>query len=149
MVGALITAIVDVLLNVAMGFISLFVAFVIVPTVNVLIVAAIFFSIVGIAYLCRRLYYYLRPGGDVARRALDPRLPLRPGLATTDCHRKRSVSRERHRRHARGVGRQQPQARPCGGESRRNGDREIGGFVTRQHQPEDQEPGYSRQRVKY
>jgi hypothetical protein len=61
MVGTLIRAIVDVLLNVAMGFISLFVAFVIVPTVNALIVAAIFFSIVGIAYLCRRLYYYLRP----------------------------------------------------------------------------------------
>jgi hypothetical protein len=61
MVGTLIRAIVDVLLNVAIGFISLFVAFVIVPTVNALIVAAIFFSIVGIAYLCRRLYYYLRP----------------------------------------------------------------------------------------
>jgi hypothetical protein len=56
MVGALITAIVDVLLNVAIGFISLFVAFVIAPTINALIVAAIFFSIVGIAYFCRRLY---------------------------------------------------------------------------------------------
>jgi hypothetical protein len=61
MMGTLITAIVGVLLNVAMGFISLFVAFVIAPTINALIVAAIFFSIVGIAYLCRRLYYYLRP----------------------------------------------------------------------------------------
>jgi hypothetical protein len=61
MVGALITAIVDVLLNVAMDFISLFVAFVIVPILNAGIVAAIFFSIGGIAYLCRRLYYYLRP----------------------------------------------------------------------------------------
>ena len=55
-----ITAIVDVFLNVAMGFISLFVALVVAPTINALIVAAVFFSVVGIAYLCRRLYYYLR-----------------------------------------------------------------------------------------
>jgi hypothetical protein len=56
MLGALIKAIVDVLLNVAMDFISLFVAFVIAPTINALIVAAVFLSVVGIAYLSRRLY---------------------------------------------------------------------------------------------
>jgi hypothetical protein len=60
MVGTLITAIVDVLLNVAIGFISLFIAFVVAPTISALIVAAVFLSVVGIAYLCRRLYYYLR-----------------------------------------------------------------------------------------
>jgi hypothetical protein len=43
-----------------MGFISLFVALVVAPNINALIVAAVFFSVVGIAYLCRRLYYYLR-----------------------------------------------------------------------------------------
>ena len=47
MVGTLISAIVDVFLNVAMGFISLFVAFVVAPTINALIVAAVFFSVVG------------------------------------------------------------------------------------------------------
>jgi hypothetical protein len=34
-------------------------------------VAAIFLSIVGIAYLCRRLYYYLRPlPGPVQHRSV-------------------------------------------------------------------------------
>jgi hypothetical protein len=61
MVGTLITAIGDAFLNVVIGFISLFVAFVVAPTINALIVAAVCFSVVGIAYLSRRLYYYLRP----------------------------------------------------------------------------------------
>jgi hypothetical protein len=101
MVGTLITAIVDVLLNVAMGFISLFVAFVVAPTINAIIVAAIFLSVVGIAYLCRHLYYYLGPPPPIPlpatrlsaatrawRRALAsqsrPRSASRPQKAETE-----------------------------------------------------------------
>jgi hypothetical protein len=64
MLGALIKAIVDVLLNVAMDFISLFVAFVIAPTINALIVAAVFL-------VCRR-----------HRVSLPPSLPLPPTTAS-------------------------------------------------------------------
>jgi hypothetical protein len=80
MVGTLITAIVDVLLNVAMGFISLFVAFVVAPTINAVIVAAIFLFVVGLAYLCRHLYYYLGPPPPIPLPAAPARCD--PGLAT-------------------------------------------------------------------
>jgi hypothetical protein len=94
MVGTLITAIVDVLLNVAMGFISLFVAFVVTPTINAVIVAAIFLFVVGLAYLCRHLYYYRGPPPPIPLPAARPRAATRAWRrALASQSRPRSASR--------------------------------------------------------
>jgi hypothetical protein len=94
MVGTLITAIVDVLLNVAMGFISLFVAFVVAPAINAVIVAAIFLFVVGLAYLCRHLYYYRGPPPPIPLPAARPRAATRAWRrALASQSRPRSASR--------------------------------------------------------